>query len=98
MKKITKKSEERQGVQQLVLDIPEIVGRELHELVVGAGMSVLAKMLEAERENCAARATSTRRRAQRRAVATRGPSSLWEAGVPLSSARASSAPTVARSS
>lgn len=50
MKKITKKSEERQGVQQLVLDIPEIVGRELHELVVGAGMSVLAKMLEAERE------------------------------------------------
>lgn len=51
MKKITKKSEVRQGVQQLVLDIPEIIGRELHELVVGAGMSVLAKMLEAEREN-----------------------------------------------
>lgn len=50
MKKITKKFEERQGVQQLVLDIPEILGRELHELVVGAGMSVLAKMLEAERE------------------------------------------------
>jgi len=50
MKKITKKSEVRQGVEQLVLDIPEIVGRELHELVVGAGMSVLAKMLEAERE------------------------------------------------
>lgn len=50
MKKITKKFEERQGVQQLVLDIPEIIGRELHELVVGAGMSVLAKMLEAERE------------------------------------------------
>lgn len=50
MKKITKKSDVRQGVQQLVLDIPEIVGRELHELVVGAGMSVLAKMLEAERE------------------------------------------------
>ncbi|MCC7069902.1 MAG: IS256 family transposase [Deltaproteobacteria bacterium] len=50
MKKITKKSEVRQGVQQLVLDIPEIVGRELHEIVVGAGMSVLAKMLEAERE------------------------------------------------
>jgi len=50
MKKITKKSEVRQGVQQLVLEIPEIVGRELHELVVGAGMSVLARMLEAERE------------------------------------------------
>jgi transposase-like protein len=50
MKKITKKSEERQGVQQLVLEIPEIVGRQLHELVVGAGMSVLARMLEAERE------------------------------------------------
>lgn len=50
MKKITKKSEVHQGVQQLVLDIPEIVGNELHELVVGAGMRVLAKMLEAERE------------------------------------------------
>ena len=50
MKKIVKKPEEYQGVQQLVLNIPEIVGRELHELVVGAGMSVLAKMLEAERE------------------------------------------------
>lgn len=50
MKKITKKSEVRQGVQQLVLDIPEVIGRELHELVVGAGMSVLVKMLEAERE------------------------------------------------
>lgn len=49
MKKITKKSEVRQGVQQLVLEIPEIVGRELHEMVVGAGMSVLAKLLEAER-------------------------------------------------
>lgn len=33
-----------------MLDIPEIVARELHEVVVGAGMSVLAKMLEAERE------------------------------------------------
>lgn len=51
MKKITKKSELRQGiVGQLVLDIPDIVARELHEIVVGAGMSVLAKMLEAERE------------------------------------------------
>ena len=50
MKKITKKSDEHQGVQQLVLEIPEIIGRELHELFVGAGMSVLAKMLEAERE------------------------------------------------
>ena len=50
MKKITKKSEVRQGVEQLVLEIPEIVGRELHEMVIGAGMRVLAKMLEAERE------------------------------------------------
>ena len=50
MKKITNKSEMRQGVQQVVLDIPEVVGHELHELVVGAGMSVLAKMLEGERE------------------------------------------------
>jgi hypothetical protein len=29
MKKIAKNSEQRQGVQQLVLDIPEIVGRKL---------------------------------------------------------------------
>ncbi len=67
MKKITKKSEERQGVQQLVLEIPEIVGRELHELVVGAGMSVLAKMLEAEREKlCGPRYVhSTTRKASR---------------------------------
>jgi hypothetical protein len=36
MKKIVKNPEECQGVQQLVLNIPEIVGRELHELVVGA--------------------------------------------------------------
>lgn len=50
MKKIVKKSEVRQGVQQLVLDMPEIVGRELHELVVGAGLTVLARMLEAERD------------------------------------------------
>jgi len=50
MKKITKKSEVRQGVEQLMLEIPEIVGRELHEMVVGAGMSVLARMLELERE------------------------------------------------
>jgi transposase-like protein len=50
MKKITKKLAVRQGVERLLLDIPEVVGRELHEMVVGAGMSVLAKMLEAERE------------------------------------------------
>jgi len=67
MKKITKKSEVRQGVQQLVLDIPEIVGRQLHELVVGAGMNVLAKMLEAERERlCGPRYVhSTTRKASR---------------------------------
>ena len=67
MKKITKKLEVRQGVEQLVLEIPEIVGRELHELVVGAGMRVLAKMLEAERERlCGPRyAHSTTRKASR---------------------------------
>lgn len=67
MKKITKKPEERQGVQHLVLEIPEIVGRELHELVVGAGMSVLAKMMEAERERlCGPRYVhSPRRKASR---------------------------------
>lgn len=68
MKRITKNSEVRQGiVDRLVLDIPEIVGRELHEIVVGAGMSVLAKMLEAEREKlCGPRYVhSTTRRASR---------------------------------
>ena len=68
MKRITKKSEVRQGiVDQLVLDIPDIVGRELHEIVVGAGMSVLAKMLEAEREKlCGPRYVhSTTRKASR---------------------------------
>jgi transposase-like protein len=55
MKKIERKPEGRQGAQQLVLDIPEIVGCELHEMVVGAGMSVLAKMLEAERERLCGR-------------------------------------------
>lgn len=64
MKRIAKKSDVRQGVvQQLVLDIPEIVGRELHEMVVGAGMSVLAKMLEAEREKlCGPRYAHSRER------------------------------------
>jgi transposase-like protein len=33
-----------------MLDIPEIAGRELHEMIVGAGIGVFAKMLEAERE------------------------------------------------
>jgi putative transposase len=68
VKRIAKKSEVRQGiVEQLVLDIPEIVGRELHEIVVGAGMSVLAKMLEAERDKlCGPRYVhSTMRKASR---------------------------------
>lgn len=49
MKKIEQKSGERQGAQ-IVLNVPEIAGRELHELVVGAGLAVLTSMLEAERE------------------------------------------------
>jgi len=50
VKKIIEKSNMRQGAHQLVLNIPEVVKGELHELVVGAGMTVLMKMLEAERE------------------------------------------------
>ena len=68
MKKVTRKPEEHQRVQQLVLDIPEVIGRELHELVIGAGMNVLARMLEAEREKlCGPRYTHSSSR-----TATRG--------------------------
>ena len=54
-------------MQQLVLEIPEVIGRELHELVMSAGMKVLAKMLEAEREQlCGPRyAHSSSRKATR---------------------------------
>lgn len=50
MKKIKQRSEVRQGAQQLVLNIPEIVGKQLHEFVVGRGMRALTELLEAERE------------------------------------------------
>jgi transposase-like protein len=55
MRTITKKSMQHQGVQQLVLEMPATLGRELHELVMGAGMRVLAQMLEAEREQLCGR-------------------------------------------
>lgn len=50
MRKIVQQRVEDQRVMQLVMDVPEIVGRGLHEMVVSAGLSVLARMLEAERE------------------------------------------------
>ena len=50
MRKIVQKRVEDQRVTQLVMEMPEIVGKELHEMVVSAGLSVLGRMLEAERE------------------------------------------------
>ena len=69
MKKIVQNTAPRQGaVKQLVLEMPELVQTELHALVVGAGMMVLGKMLEAERTDlCGPRYTHASTRTASRA-------------------------------
>lgn len=49
MKRIKETKAVDQGVRQLILNVPEFVGRGLHELVVGAGLTVLSGLLEEER-------------------------------------------------
>lgn len=51
MKRIKQKKAVDQGVRQLVLQMPELLSQQLHELVVGAGLAALGAMLEAERES-----------------------------------------------
>jgi putative transposase len=49
VKKINQSRPVDQRVHQLVLNVPEFVGHGLHELVVGAGLTVLSGLLEQER-------------------------------------------------
>ena len=49
MKKIKDTKAVDKGVRQLILNVPEFVGLGLHELVVGAGLTVLSGLLEQER-------------------------------------------------
>jgi putative transposase len=51
MKRMKQKKDVDQGIRQLVLQMPEVIAQQLHEMVVGAGLTVLAGMLEAERES-----------------------------------------------
>ena len=55
MPKVIKKSRDCQGDPQLFVDTPEVLGRGLHELVIGAGLDVVSAMLEAEREKLCGR-------------------------------------------
>jgi transposase-like protein len=77
VKKIVEKLKSRQGAQQLVLNIPEVVKDELHELVVGAGMTVLMRMLEADRDGlCGPHYRHSATRTATRGGSTRGELSL----------------------
>ena len=80
MPKVVKKPLERQGDPQLLVETPNVAGRALHELIVGAGLQVLAAMLEAERERLRGRRYGIRRVVPRTVPDTRQGSLRW-AGV-----------------
>lgn len=73
MKKIAQESAEDQRVLRLVMAMPDPVGRELHEMVISAGLEAIAAMLEDERkEVCGPKYQHSSTRAASRAGTTRG--------------------------
>jgi transposase-like protein len=73
MEKIAQERAEDQRVLRLVMAMPDAVGRELHEMVVSAGLEVILAMLEEERtELCGERYRHSSTRTASRAGTTRG--------------------------
>jgi transposase-like protein len=73
MKTIAQERAEDQRVLRLVMSMPDAVGRELHEMVISAGLEAIAAMLEEERsEVCGPRYRHSSTRAASRAGTARG--------------------------